>query len=82
MRNSYLGGSRNSEHRKKMHADQQALAAADAERAPGSPTAVKAGCRCDPDYNRQGLGCGIDADGSRLYSISSWCDLHAAKGKG
>lgn len=54
---------------------------ANAEKAPGSPAAVKAGCACDPIYNAHGMGCRKDTCGAPLYSVSSRCGIHSPQHK-
>lgn len=53
------------------------LKSANTSKAPGSATAVKEGCKCDPLFNANGLGCRNDICGTPMYSVSSLCPVHS-----
>lgn len=44
--------------------------------APGSPTAIASGCRCDPRLNRNGDGAGTNGRGEPLFIPARRCPIH------
>lgn len=45
---------------------------------PGHPVAVKVGCTCPVDLNKNGAGLGYrTADGWRLFWVADDCEIHA-----
>jgi hypothetical protein len=43
---------------------------------PGSPEAIKLGCKCPEADNAAGLGAGTGKDGKPLFWFSAECPLH------
>ena len=43
---------------------------------PGSPEALKVGCICPTDKNKNGEGFIIRKDGFPVYAVNPQCDVH------
>ena len=45
---------------------------------PGSPEAIREGCRCSPVKNRNGEGAGVNGRGEKLFIPHLACGLHGS----